>query len=210
VPAEFAGEFETHITVQLGALQSNASVRDWGLRHGLKSLHIVLDRGDTVSQPMLTRRGQGVLSRELARALELSDELSRDGFVVVRIKIEAMPCNQDIPQSDADAESHSPTLYFEHHIKLAIDANTDLSALVALVQRHSANLSRNAFKMRSDGQEERFVTQRCRSVGRATARLRLDALLSALATDGYQVLRIEEEFVVHDSNIAIDAGWLEP
>ncbi|MGW3826012.1 hypothetical protein ACWEAF_27850 [Streptomyces sp. NPDC005071] len=59
------------------------------------------------------------------------------------------------------------------------------------------------------GRHERFVTQRCRAVGRPEARARLDALLGGLACAGLEVVEVEEEFVVHDDHPAVDAGWID-
>ena len=102
-----------------------------------------------------------------------------------------------------------PGVYFERHVKLALDPATDLAVLTALAVRHTAHLSRNSRRVREDGRQERFVTQRCHAVGRTTARGRLDGLLTALASDGHEMVSVEEEFVVYDSNPGVDAGWLD-
>ena len=207
---EFAGEFETHLTVRLDGAQSMEALQAWAVRNGLKCIHIVLERGRTPSQPMLNRRGHGAFSSELATASELSRRLNADGFVVSRLKIEATPWNLDVPESDREASAHHRERYFEHHVKLALDPSAATAALIELAQGHSAHLSRNAMRIRDDGRHERFVTQRCPAVGRSTACRQLHDLLEALAAGGYQVLDVEEEFVVYDSNTALDAGWIEP
>ncbi|HTE18280.1 MAG TPA: hypothetical protein VK689_07850, partial [Armatimonadota bacterium] len=61
---EFWGEFETHITLRLHD-QHVAALQEWGAGRGLKCIHILLNRGDHVSQPMLTRRSTGGLSGQL-------------------------------------------------------------------------------------------------------------------------------------------------
>jgi hypothetical protein len=205
---EFAGEFETHITVRTADPARIDSLRVWAEHHRLSFHHIVLDRGQTPSQPMIGRRGRGVLSGELAAASELSRLLHAAGFVVSRIKIEAAPWNRDVPDTDAAAAEH-PGRYFEHHVKLALAPATDFTALTALAVAHSAHLSRNARRVRDDGLQERFITQRCHSAGHPTARARLGALLAALAEGGYAVVSTEEEFVVYDSAPGVDAGWLD-
>jgi hypothetical protein len=68
-------------------------------------------------------------------------------------------------------------------------------------------VSRNARRVRPDGRQERFVTQRLYRVGRETAKQHLDSLLNAL--NPYEVLEIEEEFVVYDDNVTVDAGWFK-
>lgn len=205
---EFAGEFETHVTVHLDKSDRIEELQKWATQHGLKCLHIVLARGDTPSQPMLTRHGRGNLTGELEVASELSESLIDAGFPVTRIKVEAAPWNQDAPQSFFEAFTHSLDRYFEHHIKLRLDPNADLERLTQIAQRHEAHLSRNALRNQSDGHQERFVTQRCHMVGRDEARQRLANLMADITTLKHPVIEVEEEFVVYDSNFELDAGWI--
>jgi hypothetical protein len=207
---EFAGEFETHITVSIQASSEIERLRQWGLDRDLKFLHIVLDRGVSISQPMVTQRGCGNLTSELAIARDLAIDLNAAGFSVVRIKIEAAPGNQDIPQSDRAALNHGRDRYFEHHLKLLLEPGfNDFQLLRELVERHSAHLSRNALQIRRDNYQERFITQRCVAIGQIEARKQLQILSTAIATLGYTVLSIVEEFVVYDSNLALDLGWMK-
>jgi hypothetical protein len=212
VAVGFDGELETHVTVALdddapnGAL---ARLRTWAASRGLKFTHIVLARGRTPSQPMLTQHTRGTLSDALALAGEMAGALRAERFVVSRVKVEATPWNAGVPPTDAEAAHHPPERYFEHHVKLLLLAGADVGPLAALAQRHAAHVSRNARRMRDDGRAERFVTQRCRGVGRDIAHARLVALRDALAGAGYEVIDVEEEFVVHDTNLAVDAGWID-
>jgi len=204
----FAGEFETHLTVWAEGPARLDDLRAWAEARGLKFHLIVLDRGLTPAQPMVTRRGRGNLNGELAAAADLTSRLAADGYTVSRLKIEAAPDNEGVPATDADAASQ-PGRYFEHHVKLLLDPNADLGAVTALAVRHAARLSRNARRVRADGRAERFVTQRCHAVGRVTARGRLDALLTDLAVGGYAILSAEQEYVIHDTAPGVDAGWLD-
>jgi hypothetical protein len=205
----FTGEFETHITVSLNQnLTGIDRLQQWSGAHNLKFLHILLDRGDNISQPMLTRRGRGNFDAELSIAERLAQELVAEDFAVVRIKIEAAPENDGIPQSDVEALAHPAHRYFEHHLKLAIASTTDLQPLRELAQAHSAHLSRNALQLREDGSQERFITQRCLGVGRSTAKQQLQILLDSIESLGYTPIAIESEFVVYDSNLALDRGWI--
>lgn len=204
---KFAGEFETHITVKLQDLNSIDRLQQWGIERNLKFLHILLERGTNISQPMLTRRGRGDFADELEIATALAQALTAEDFAVVRIKIEAAPWNQGVPQSDVEAYLHPADRYFEHHIKLLLQSNRD-SPLRELVQRHSAHLSRNALQTRNDGFGQRFVTQRCIGVGRSTAKKQLQILVDSIESLGYHPIDIESEFVVYDSNLALDKGWI--
>jgi len=207
---EFAGEFETHLTVQLVAANGIDALRRWAEERSLKCTHIVLARGASASQPMLTREGKGTLSAELQTASRLADELNVAGFRVTRVKIEASLWNKDIPATKGKAAAHPPERYFEHHFKLLLDADADIARLTALAQQHGAHVSRNALRLRDDGRQERFVTQRCHRVGRGAAAARLEILLSELRSGGYEMIEVEREFVVYDNNLALDRGWIEP
>lgn len=206
---ELIGEFETHITVESNNPNEVEKLDRWCRNRNLKCLHIVLDRGATVSQPMLTRRGQGIFASELDVAISLSQDLVNDGFSVVRLKIEAAPDNYGVPVSNLEASKRSSDRYFEHHVKLLLEPATDIASLINAIAKHNAHLSRNALQIGDDGYVERFVTQRCTGVGSIEAKRELDILLEAIATLGYSPLSVTREFVVYDSNLAIDKGWIE-
>jgi hypothetical protein len=199
----FSGDFEVHLT---GSAQEVDGLAAFASRRGAKFTHILLDRGDTPSQPMLTVRGSGTLEDLHRLADGWRADLAAAGLRVLRVKIEAAPGNEGVPASDLDA---SEELYFEHHVKVRLTAG-DAAAVDRLrwaIAENGASVSRNA-RRRRGRHEERFLTQRCRGVGRATARTRLDALLAVLRDGGYEVLEVEEEYVVHDDALHIDSGWL--
>ncbi|MFE7836018.1 hypothetical protein ACFU53_08155 [Streptomyces sp. NPDC057474] len=210
---DFAGEFETHLTVGSGSVAGDEGrIRRWAERHRVKYTRIVLDRGATPDQPMLTVRGEGVLPARRAAASAWVERLGAEGFEVARVKIEAAPWNEDVPRTAAEARALPPGCYFEHHVKLALADGAEVVAVRALAELHSAHVSRNARRElsgRSGSGHERFVTQRCRGVGRPEARRRLDALLDALAAAGFKAVEVEEEFVVHDDRPALDSGWID-
>ncbi|MGI5500600.1 nucleotidyl transferase AbiEii/AbiGii toxin family protein [Lentzea sp. CA-135723] len=195
----YAGEFELHLTGsewQAGELAAFARERQ------VKFTHIELDGGNTPSQPMLTIGGEGTIDEVRAVAEQWRARLVEADLFVVRVKIEAAPWNEGVPQTDDEAD---PTLYFEHHVKLRL-ANDWHFALYEALRAHEAKPSRNARRTSEDGTEERFVTQRCFGVGRATARHRLEALLHDL--EAFEVLEVEEGYVVDDDALHIDDGWI--
>ncbi|MGW0432580.1 nucleotidyl transferase AbiEii/AbiGii toxin family protein [Micromonospora sp. NPDC003197] len=206
---DFAGDFETHLTVYLDSgTGDDEPLRDWAQRNGVKYLRIVLDRGATPDQPMLTSRGRGTLAEQRDAAQELADRLRQDGYVVTRVKIEAAPWNEDVPQTDQEAEALPAGCYFEHHVKLVLADEDAVAAVRILVEPHDARVSRNARRALDGDRHERFVTQRCWHVGLPTARQRLDDLLAALTAGGFSTAEVEQEFVVYDDNLTVDAGWI--
>lgn len=204
-----SGTFESHITVASGQA---ASLSAFAGEHGLKFLHIELDRGDIPSQPMLTVRGSGALDRQQAEVGEWCGRLLGAGIRPVRTKIEVMPGAIGVPQTDVDARDEPAERYFEHHIKVHLPSErvADLLAVTDVAERHGARLSRNARSRGPAGGQERFVNQRCHHVGRASATRRLDALVADLRAAGHQLDSVEQEYVVHDSHHGLDRGWLDP
>ncbi|MEU5884455.1 hypothetical protein [Spirillospora sp. NPDC047279] len=201
---DFAGDFETHLTV---AARDLAALESWAAPRGLKVVHIVLERGRTPSQPMLTLRTTGTLTEARERAADTAAGLRAAGCAVTRTKIEAAPWNEGVPRTDD--EEQAPGRYFEHHVKLLLGADAGgLPALAGLVVRHEAHLSRNARRVRADGLQERFVTQRCRAVGSLTAGRRLDALTAVLRAAGHEIASVEREYVVADDAESLDDGWI--
>ncbi|MEV6818903.1 nucleotidyl transferase AbiEii/AbiGii toxin family protein [Nocardiopsis dassonvillei] len=216
---EFCGYFETHLTLDAPDAERVAEAARWAEEYGLKFTHIELDRGESPTQPMVTYHGKGTLDEELAVARRWTERLAEAGFTVVRTKIEVPHQAAGVPVSRGVAELMPESHYFETHVKLLLPASADLAALSAIVEPHRARLSRNARRVRDDGFQERFVTQRCSRVGRREAARFEHVLLKALeragvsfeGKEGWQprVLSVEREFVVHDTALSVDAGWLD-
>jgi hypothetical protein len=187
--------YEIHLTVAADA--SDDQLRSWAESHGVKYTRIVLDRGDHASQPMLSWLSDGTPASAEADARRTATALHARGFPVTRLKVEA---------AAAEAATQ-PGLYFEHHVKLLLPTGTDLEGVRERAVQHDARLSRNARRVRADGVQERFVTQRCYQVERPAAAARLSALVGALTGAGWEVAEVEEEWVLVDDNPGLDAGW---
>ncbi|WP_327147340.1 hypothetical protein [Nocardia sp. NBC_01329] len=200
------GDFEAHITIRASGAGTVVALERYAARHDMKFTHIVLMRGRTPDQPMITVRRSGtvVAVREWIHTVVAA--LSAAGFEVTRAKLEVTPWAEGVPGTDAAAVVLGSRYYFEHHIKLLLPAGAVPDHLAATVTGHRAHVSANARRARADGRTERFVTQRCRAVGNRTASARLTELLAVLAD--YRILSVEQEFVVYDSNESVDEGWI--
>ncbi|MFE2328092.1 hypothetical protein ACFXD5_30000 [Streptomyces sp. NPDC059385] len=185
--------YETHVTVRCPDPAALARLDAWAGARELKVTHIVLARGRMVSQPMLTLRDRTGHER-------LVPQLREAGFDPVRVKVETVPWTTDRPGPGGG--------YFEHHLKLRLPASYDHAALEALVVPHGAHLSWNARRVLSGGRHERFVTQRWRGTA-AGATAACDALVAALDSAGYEIRSEEREFVLYDSDLSVDDGWIE-
>lgn len=205
---EVSGDFEIHITAYASQAEK---LRAFAAEHGVKFVHIMLDRGAYASQPMLSLNGRGTLTEQQGAVERWQHELREAGIHPCRSKIEAAPWCPGVPQSDEQAAAEPGGRYFEHHVKLLLPsaAVADLMALTDLVAPHGARLSRNARRQFADGAQERFVNQRCHGVGLVTARQRLDELVETLRVAGHEPTTVEQEYVVVDSHLLYDEGWLD-
>ncbi|MFC7241896.1 nucleotidyl transferase AbiEii/AbiGii toxin family protein [Catellatospora aurea] len=206
---DITGDFEIHLTVSEYQMRALA---EFAARHQVKFVHVVLDRGARRSQPMLTLTGSGTLADQHALAKQWRKRLRDAMLHPRRTKIEAAPWCTGVPATDADAAAEPAGRYFEHHVKLLLPAEdvASLLAVATLVEQHGARLSRNARRVRDDGRQERFVTQRCHGVGLDSARDRLDRLIAALREASWEIASVEQEYVVHDDRLSLDADWLAP
>jgi hypothetical protein len=84
-----------------------------------------------------------------------------------------------------------------------------LTCLKQVAAAQNAHLSRNALSLRAESDREQFVIQRCFGLGRDQAQEHLQ-LRTVIAVQGYPILDVEAEFVIYDSNLAMDAGWIVP
>ncbi|MER5891817.1 hypothetical protein [Streptomyces sp. NPDC001876] len=201
--------YESHMTVLCDGDELRELQRWAERRRGVKFTHIQLARGLTASQPMLTLRGtRSSYAEEVSAVRKAAESLAGRGFEVARVKVECAPWAVEVPRTDADAAEEAGTRHFEHHVKLLLDPSYDPEALIATAVRHRAHVSWNARRHHPDGHEERFLTQRCHGVGAGSAELALHALLADLRA--YEVVEVEQEYVLLDSGPRLDEGWLEP
>ncbi len=195
--------YETHLTLRVSGSNILSRVAAWAESQQLKWTHIVLDSGDTPSQPMITFWGKGDISSQMARAQRLALDVVSMGASVVRVKIET-PADSASMTADAITKDG----YFENHIKLLLPGDWEQNSLSCMVIPHGARLSRNVRRVRTDGREERFVTQRIYNTDHNSPQCRLDHLVADLRRSQYAIIEIEQEYVVFDSHLALDAGWL--
>ncbi|MFS8096624.1 nucleotidyl transferase AbiEii/AbiGii toxin family protein [Lentzea alba] len=198
----FAGEFELHLT---GSEWQVDELAKFAEQHQVKFSHIELNGGEVPSQPMLTIGANGTIDEVRAVVEQWRTRMFEAELYLVRVKIEAAPWNEGVPRSDEDAD---PELYFEHHVKVLMVGNwhTWHAQVYRAINGHEAHISRNARRRYDDGSQERFITQRCFGVGRETAKAKLEALLADLHE--FEVLEVEEEYVVDDDALHIDNGWI--
>jgi hypothetical protein len=205
----YSGEFEIHVTIGAEVSASLETFRQVCERLAVKPLLIELDRGSAPIQPMTASVCRGELADALREAARVAAGLDDAGFPPCRVKIEAAPTNADLPETDTEAARLPAGNYFEYHLKLLLNGEADTRPVRALCEAHGAHLSANAFRRRTDGTREQFVTLRCYAMGRVSADSRFRALMDALTGSGRAVLKSLCEYCVWDTNQALDEEWLE-
>lgn len=200
-------KLETHITLDVSCPTSIQQAGRWAAEQGLKWTHIVLPEGEHPSQPMLTFWQSGTLEGQLERARLITEAMRMLEVAVVRVKVECESEDAGRFFDDSQQLAEHPG-YFEHHVKLRLANATKLDALEQLVRRYEARLSANARRQLADGFVERFVTQRAYASDQVEAAGRFASLRDAMEAVGYPILEVENEYVLYDSNLRLDAGWL--
>ncbi|MGB0905848.1 MAG: hypothetical protein ACPGVT_00020 [Maricaulaceae bacterium] len=205
----YSGPIEVHITVEIENTPSErARFQAACVAQNGKSIWIELEQGQTINQPMYGARFSSSVQEQANEIRRLVDILGQD-FSITRIKVEAGPYNENIPQSESDARDEPAECYFEHHVALGLKPDTDFDQLKSDLATYDGYLSRNAFKTASKtGLQTRFVTQRFKSIGQAAADTRLDHLLNYAKQLNIEVVDVEREYNIFDSNLHLDKGWM--
>ncbi|HEX7997376.1 MAG TPA: hypothetical protein VF528_03080 [Pyrinomonadaceae bacterium] len=206
----YVGTFESHVTVNAGGFSHVERFRQLCEELGLKSIIIELSRGVSRTQPMTATHHRGSLEDVLAEVRAIAQSFERNGFAVKRVKVEAEPDNDGVPHTDEESSQLPPTNYFEFHALVTLPIASDLSTLAALCVKHDAHLSSSMFKRLPEGRAQRFVTMRVYGAGRTRAADLFQKLAGDIGRAGYTISREVREYVVYDSNLLLDAGWINP
>lgn len=174
---------------------------------GVKPVLIHAPGALMASQPMTSSYLQGTAAEVASETQALLGDLRAGGFSVLRCKLEATLSASGVPETDAEAQAR-PDRYFEFHAKVLLRTEDEIVALRQLCEALGAHLSSNAFRLRPDLLQERFLTVRAYQVGRPAALARFRALLTALRQNGYSPGHLLHEYSVLDTNSLLDQGWL--
>ncbi|KAL6069961.1 Ankyrin repeat-containing protein [Balamuthia mandrillaris] len=189
------GLFEIHVTVKGG--EGVEKFKDVCKELRLKPVLIELPYGQTQEQLMTSSWARGNEETAVEEAKKVASALHSRGFQVVRVKVEATASNRGVPQTPPD----DPQRYFEFHVKMLVEDEERLRALVA---PHHGHLSRNSLKGEKD---VKFITLRVYGKGKVAAFADLEALLLSLKDE--KVLAVHREYAVYDTNVELDSGWID-
>lgn len=189
--------YEIHLTTAALAEAQWPAFERFAASIGAKPMVIELARGTHPVQPMLTLCRAGAIDEVIAFAQRLAGQAAQAGMEVVRCKIE-QDASPGMP-APAGGRHH----YVEWHGRLAV-AEHQRVELAALCAPFGAHVSNNAIR----GGDIRYLTLRDPG-GPAGLRERVAHLCELLGARGWTIQKQQWESVVFDSNLLLDAGWLE-
>lgn len=214
--------FETHLTVAAGT--DHRLLEEATDALALKRTIIELAGGETPIQPMVTIHRTSSLRSCLGNARRTVRRLRQRDVEVVRTKVE-LPLRSAFDW-DLGTRAWRPRfdwIYAEQHLLVRLpDHAGAASRLQDDVIKLGAHLSRSP-RSSKNGLETRFVTSRVYfererfdpdprpgSRWRSLIIERFDSVGHELRRLGWGVVTVDRELVVHDSNLALDDGWLPP
>lgn len=191
-----SGLFEIHITVD------NSQI--WKLRmfcqeNKIKPIIAIMPYGDFNNQLMISKWITGDQEHVMSECNKLVDKMKQYGLNIVRIKIESMANNKNVPLN----ENNNLGTYFEFHIKLP---HCDYDQLKNICDKYDAAISFSGFKdtinflvtLRYDG-----------CVGYVKASNHQRDFLKEFEQCGYKSTSVQSEYVVYDDRPNYDDGWIK-
>ncbi len=201
----FSGSYEMHISVKEDvSLDLFYKICE---KFNSKALVINLSKGTTKNQPMLCKKLNGL-------PYDVYDSIKKiycgvsEIIKISRLKIEADILNTGIPELDEDAEVLPDYCYFEHHIRLILDNNTNLNNLSYELSQYNGHLSKNELS-NDKNFGNRFVTQRFYKMGNKTAKNKLEEMCKFIESQKIQYDKKIREYNIYDSNSMLDYGWIK-
>lgn len=202
-------KFESHITIKLNNTTALSNFQKLCQHLQVKCLLIELPMGVNTFQPMTSLYHRGSFESVFNEVTSMAQRIMNNGFQVIRVKIEALISNLNIPISDEEAKKF-PNNYFEFHVLVELPTQNEVERLKIICEKHQAHLSQNAFKKSLNGVKQYFVTMRFYETGKSIAKSRFSMLLNELKKEQFSLSNQLQEYIVYDSNISLDAGWVEP
>ena len=202
--------YEIHVTVK----NPNISLfKDICHKIGVKP--IVLDlqnkQGDVVDGDVMTSSKISTDNKgALAECERIVNELSVNGFSVVRQKIETVPWHPAAPRLiDYNVIGSMPKdCYFECHFNV-ITTNDKLDHLTNLCEDMGCHRSRNILKKHDDNLVTIMVTKRDYNTTYEKFKKDIDIIESYFERHSYNIEKTIIEFSVYDTKIDHDASWLK-
>lgn len=147
----------------------------------------------------------------------------KSGFPVLRSKVEAnLHSIKGIPKTDLKAQKY-PACYVEIHIKVMkagvtviteaeiaelLTVSSEMSEALGTPIPLSWNINKDQFPEDGAG-NQRFLNVRFRGMGRIEIKKRLATIVAKINETSFKVSKTIDEYVVHDTLVSMDKGWID-
>ncbi len=204
------GLFELHVTVDcsdVGAFSQFCQKMD---KPKLKPVVIELPYGENQKQVMTSNWVVGSYEKACGILQQVTKLVSSQGYSISRSKIEALASTKGVPETSEQVTTFPESNYFEFHAKVVIpdEKMSRIEELSKLALSKNAHLSKNGLKQEKPGLNARFVNLRVSLKPKNEAFKLRDELVQALNEADWQTEKVQSEYVVYDSNLKYDQGWM--
>lgn len=189
--------FEIHVTVNTTEIER---FREVCLRNRIKPIVIEFQNyldGETETQVMTSQQVRGVYENMKVELEFIVNMLEKEGFEVVRRKVEAMPA----------FALYVEGCYFEAHLQFKLEKKwvNKLRREAAVVDLHISN---NAFKM--DGEIVTMMgTYREYSRDPESFLTKVDMIRDTMIGEGFSVGKVISEYCILDDKVELDGSWIK-
>lgn len=210
---EYPIPYEIHVTVKL-APEENTYNHQINMfkktcdRAGVKPIVLDLENsGEVVMKDVMTSSHHiGDNASAYAECKRISKDLERNGFLVVREKIETVPWHPAAPQDCPDKMPKD--CYFEAHIGCIITPEQK-DELSQIAEELGCHLSRNFFKKHKDGRFVNMLTIRAYSLYYASFEEDVEYVKEVLRKNDIDFEKVITEFSIYDTKVSHDFLWLD-
>jgi len=203
--------YEIHITIENGEVEKFKEVcNKIGVKPLLLHLHMKQDIANDLQTSSVCL---GNNKSAYLESMRIKDELTKNGFQVIRVKIETVPWHPAAPNKTNNYDMPE-NCYFETHMAVKlnlVDVLQNENPLIQILKEtaayHNARLSRNAFKI-DDNHMIMMVTYRNYDGLYENFLAEKDFLFNQLLTKGFEVEKSIVEFSIYDTKISHDNKWI--
>jgi len=202
--------YEIHVTVNLVA-DDTVNFVESCRKIDVKPIVLALQtKGQDITDVMTSSVHLGNNRTAYDEMKRISDELARQGFKVVREKIETVPWHPAAPSPKNSSIKMPEDCYFETHIgvNLSVTDNDRKKALQDIADYFEAHMSRNAFKMHNDGTYMQMITLRKYEGTFEAFEGQANMLNGMIVLEGFEVEKRVTEFSIYDTKVSHDSAWL--
>jgi len=202
--------YEIHVTVKL-INNNNSQIQMFKNVCGILGVKpIVLDLengGEVVMKDVMTSSNHiGNNTTAYEECERISNVLLKNGFNVIRSKIETVPWHPAAPTVDGDKMPKN--CYFEAHVGCIINLD-EKEILNNIAKNHNAHLSRNFFKKLEDGKNINMITLRYYEGTYNNFMNELEKLKDSLKLNNIEYEKVITEFSIYDTKVSHDYLWIE-